>query len=90
MVLTPRRVGQTRPASNPAEGTVETTGLTQVAEYFPELNTRITILRQLTRTLPTNAFKKLLSREDVVARKRQSRDEFSRRIGNQLRKLIYF
>ncbi|HXG69117.1 MAG TPA: tetratricopeptide repeat protein, partial [Gemmatimonadaceae bacterium] len=46
MVLTPRRVGQTRPASNPAEGTVETTGLTQVAEYFPELNTRITILRQ--------------------------------------------
>ena len=90
MVLTPRRVGQTQPASNPAEGTIETTGLTQIADYFPELNTRITILRQLTRTLPTNAFKRLLSREDVVAQQRQSRDEFARRVGNQLRKLLYF
>ena len=90
MVLTPRRVGQTQPASDPREGTVETVGLTQVASYFPELNTRITILRQLTRTLPTNAFKKLLSREDVVVQQRQSRDEFSRRIGNQLRRLLYF
>ena len=90
MVLTPRRVGQTRAASNPAEGTIETTGLTQIADYFPELHTRITILRQLTRTLPTNAFKRLLSREDVVAQQRQSRDEFARRVGNQLRKLLYF
>ena len=90
MVLTPRRVGQTRAATRPEEGSVETTGLTQLKEYFPDLDARITILKQLTRTLPTNAFRKLLSREDVVAEQRQSREEFSRRIGSQLRGLIYF
>ncbi|MDB4908040.1 MAG: Type secretory pathway component PulD-like protein [Gemmatimonadetes bacterium] len=90
MVLTPRRVGQTQSTSKPGEGSIETTGLTQLKEYFPELDARITILRQLTRTLPTNTFRKLLSREDVVAAQRQSRDEFARRIGNQLRGLLYF
>ena len=90
MVLTPRRLGQTQPATTPGAGTVETTGLTQMAEYFPELAVRISTLRQLNRTLQHNTFKKLLSQEDVVADKRESRDEFAKRIGAQVRSLLYF
>lgn len=90
MVLTPRRLGQTQPATTPGAGTVETTGLTQMAEYFPELAVRINTLRQLNRTLQHNTFKKLLSLEDVVAEKRESREEFAERIGAQLRSLFYF
>ena len=90
MVLTPRRIGQTQAATNPADGAVVTTGLTQLSEYFPELDQRITVLHQLTRTLNHNTFRKLLSREDVTVDKRQSRTEFTRRLANQLRGLLYF
>ena len=90
MVLTPHRVAQTRPAGNEAEGTVEVTGMTQMTQYFPELDKRISILHQLSRGLQNNAFRKLLSLEDVVEEQRQSRDDFARRIGNQLRSLLHF
>lgn len=90
MVLTPRHVGETRPAAGGDAGTIETAGLRQLWQYFPELDNRITILEQVTRTLQHNGFRSLLSQEDVVARHRQSRESFWRRIAKQLRETAVY
>ena len=90
IVLSPHRVGQTRPASSPSEGTIEVVGLTQLSDYFPQLVNRIGILQQLSRTLEHTGFRALLSLEDVVAIQRSERDSFTGRMAKQLRDLFAY